>query len=323
MKELEELTFCIFQHIIHQSTIKELLLMKKGIDISHVNGVIDWEKVKPQIEFAMIRAGYGNNNIDEAFEVNASACEALGIPIGLYWFSYAYTPEMAKKEAIDCINQAKKYNIEYPIAFDFEYDSVRYAQEYGVAITKELAVELMKAFCNEIKRVGYRVAVYTNRDFLENYYTLEEIGKQDYEIWYAHYSEEMERKQVSLWQYSSGGHIEGINGRVDLDYSLEDIVPPTYGWQKQDGKWWYKRPDGSYPASAWEKIDNIWYHFDEDGYMQTGWIQYKEKWYYLKSSGAMASNELLTVESPVHGTELYAFSTEGHMMCTNERGALI
>ena len=178
---------------------------------------------------------------------------------------------MVKKEAIDCINQAKKHNIEYSIAFDFEYDSVRYAQENGVTVTKKLAVELMKAFCNEIKRVGYRVAVYTNRDFLENYYTVEEIGKQDYEIWYVHYSEEMKRKQVSLWQYSSGGHIEGINGRVDLDYSLEDID------QHMGGK---------------NKMGN-------------------------------GFNELLTVESPVHGTELYVFSIEGHMMCTNERGALI
>ena len=65
--------------------------MKKGIDVSYVNGVIDWEKVRPQIEFAMIRAGYGNNHIDKAFEVNASACEALGIPIGLYWLSCLYT----------------------------------------------------------------------------------------------------------------------------------------------------------------------------------------------------------------------------------------
>ena len=48
--------------------------------------------------------------------------------MGLYWFSYAYTPEMATREALHCITQARKYNITYPIAFDFEYDSVRYAQ---------------------------------------------------------------------------------------------------------------------------------------------------------------------------------------------------
>lgn len=96
-----------------------------------------------------------------------------------------------------------------------------------------------------------------------------------------------------------------------------------YGCQKQDGKWWYKRQDGSYPQAVWEKIDDVWYHFDAEGYMQTGWILDNEKWYYLKSSGAMASDEMLTIESPVHGEEIYVFAPEGHMLRTNERGALV
>ena len=57
--------------------------------------------------------------------------------------------------------------------------------------------------------------------------------------------------------------------------------------------------------------------------MQTGWIQENNKWYYLKSSGAMASNEMLTIESTEYGEEKYVFAQEGHMMCTNDRGALI
>ena len=297
--------------------------MKKGIDDSHINGVIDWEKVKPQIDFAMLRAGYGNNHVDEGLHSNASSCEELGIPLGLYWFSYAYTPEMAKQEALDCLKQARNYHINYPIAFDFEYDSIRYAKENGITVTKDLVMELAKAFCIEIKNLGYHAAVYTNKDFSDQYFDFNVLEEQGYVIWYAHYGEHAGKDNIALWQYSSDGHIDGISTRVDMDYALKDFSQPAYGWQRQDGKWWYKRQDGSYPTAAWEQIDNLWYHFDSQGYMQTGWIQENNKWYYLKSSGAMASNEMLTIESTEYGEEKYVFAQEGHMMCTNDRGALI
>ena len=296
--------------------------MKKGIDVSHLNGIIDWKKVKPQIDFAMLRAGYGNDHIDEALHSNASACEELEIPIGLYWFSYAYTPEMAKQEAFDCLKQAKKYQIDFPIAFDFEYDSIRYAKKNNITITKQLVMDLAIAFCSTVKNLGYYAAIYTNRDFSERYYNLTELEKQGFLIWYAHYGEHAERDNIALWQYSSDGHIDGISTKVDMDYALRDFSKQTFGWQRQDGKWWYKRQDGSYPANIWEKINNVWYHFDTEGYMQTGWLQDNEKWYYLKPSGAMASNEMLTIESALYGEEKYVFAQEGHMMCTNDRGAL-
>ena len=133
--------------------------MRKGIDVSYSNGEINWAQVKPQIDFAILRAGYGRNNIDARFVENARACTEQGIPMGLYWFSYAYTVEMAEKEAEYCLEQAKQYKIDYPITFDFEYDSVRYANENGVAVTKELAMALTKAFCDKIKAAGYHVAI--------------------------------------------------------------------------------------------------------------------------------------------------------------------
>lgn len=296
--------------------------MKKGIDISHANGVVDWEKVKPQIDFAMLRAGYGKNNIDAAYHSNAAACEELFIPMGAYWFSYAYTPDMAREEALYCLSQVGKFEMSYPVAYDFEYDSVRYASEKGVTVTKKLVMEMAEAFCSEIKKKGYYAAVYTNKDFSEHYYDLEKMKEQGCEIWYAHYSEAVGRDHISLWQYSSDGHIEGISGRVDMNYALKEFSGQSQGWQKQDGKWWYKRQDGSYPRAAWEKIDGMWYHFDESGYMQTGWIKLNDKWYYLKASGEMASGEMLEIESAVHGMEQYVFSEEGHMMRTDERGAL-
>ena len=139
----------------------------KGIDVSKWQGEIDWEAVKKSgVDFVMIRAGYGKNNIDEYFERNISECNRLGIPCGVYWFSYAYTEKMARNEAKYCIEAIKKYKISYPVAFDFEYDSVDFAAGKGVKVTKTLASKLVRAFCEEIQNAGYYVSVYANPNYL-------------------------------------------------------------------------------------------------------------------------------------------------------------
>ena len=75
----------------------------KGIDVSYAQGNIDWAKVKASgVSFAMIRACYGwddDSQIDRYFRVNVQGCEAVGMPYGLYHYSYAQTPEDAEKEA--------------------------------------------------------------------------------------------------------------------------------------------------------------------------------------------------------------------------------
>ena len=81
-----------------------------GIDVSQHQGSIDWRKVKASgIQFAMLRAGYGANTVDGEFERNARGCMEAGIPFGVYWFSYAYTPEMARREAEKCISVIREY----------------------------------------------------------------------------------------------------------------------------------------------------------------------------------------------------------------------
>ena len=102
--------------------------MIKGIDISAWQGKPDFEKVKASgVEFVIIRAGYGANNIDKQFVRNISECNRLGIPCGVYWFSYALTAEQAAQEARYCLAAVKPYRLEYPIFFDLEYDTITYA----------------------------------------------------------------------------------------------------------------------------------------------------------------------------------------------------
>lgn len=193
----------------------------KGIDVSQWQGDIDWAKVKASgIEFAMIRAGYGQNNIDPKFKYNISECNRLGIPCGIYWFSYALNAEMARQEALYALEAVKPYVLEYPIAFDFEGDSVDYAARKGVKITKELASSFARAFCDELEKNRYYAMVYTNPSYLNRYFDAE-IPKQ-FDIWLAQWSSKPDlavkpSQAGGIWQYTSSGSVSGISGRVDLN----------------------------------------------------------------------------------------------------------
>lgn len=185
------------------------------IDVSEHQGTVDWERVKPHIDGAMLRAGYGKGNEDKQFARNAAECNRLGIPCGAYWFSYAYSSEMAAKEATALLGAVKPYRMELPLAFDFEYDSVLYAKQHGVTVTKALASSMAKAFCNGIEDGGYYVLLYANPDFLQNYFGAD--IKERFGIWLASWSVEKPQYDCQLWQYSNRGSVDGIRGDVDLN----------------------------------------------------------------------------------------------------------
>lgn len=197
--------------------------MLKGIDISEHQGVIDWNKVKDHVDFVMLRAGYGKNNIDKQFERNIKECNRLGIPVGIYWFSYALNEDMARQEAKYALEAVKNYRLEYPISFDLEYDTLNYAKKNGVNIDKRLATNMVKAFCSEIEAAKYYAMNYTNQDFINNHFYFNEIER--YCPWYAWYNKELDRSNVGMWQYSDKGTIPGIQGSsVDLDYARVDFA---------------------------------------------------------------------------------------------------
>ena len=296
--------------------------MKKGIDLSTHNRVTDWGKVRENVDFVILRAGYGNNNIDEKLVPYAQACMSQGIPMGLYWFSYAYTPEMATREALHCITQARKYNITYPIAFDFEYDSVRYAQGKGVKVTRQLVMDMTVAFCKEVRSAGYIPAVYTNKDYALKYFDLAELKALGYDIWYAYYNKKPDRDDIALWQHTSSGSVPGIVGNVDMNISYVDYVDHS-GWIQEGNIWKYQKENGEICKDCWQEVDGLWYHFDINGVMQTGWLEEGGKWYFLKNDGAMANKEMLRIMSTEHGDEMFIFAEDGHMLRTNNRGAAV
>ena len=195
--------------------------MLKGIDVSEHQGRINWEQVKDHVDFVMLRAGYGRNNIDKQFIRNIEECNRLCIPVGIYWFSYAWNEEMAKNEARYVLEAIKGYRVDYPISYDLEYDTLNYASKNGVTIGKRLATDMVKAFCDEINRNGYRAMNYTNQDFLLNKFYIDELT--NYPLWYAWYNSKLNR-DCAIWQYSENGQVPGIPGSsVDMNYCYENF----------------------------------------------------------------------------------------------------
>lgn len=193
----------------------------KGLDVSRFQGEVDWERVKAAgYQFAMLRAGYGDDSVDGQFRRNASECNRLSLPIGAYWFCYAASPENAAQEADSCIRTVSGYRLDYPVCYDIEQASADYVEKQGVSFTPALAQNLVKSFCGRVESQGYFAMFYSNRSFYDTYLGAALAGR--YAFWYARYTDTFDGTDCGIWQYTSTGSVPGISGNVDLDLAYVD-----------------------------------------------------------------------------------------------------
>ena len=174
----------------------------------------------------MIRAGYGQGSLDDFWLRNVQECTRLKIPFGVYWFSYAYSPERAKREAQYCLGAIAPYKLSYPVAFDFEYASADWIAKKGVTLTKKLATDMARAFLDTIKAGGKRPMLYTNADYLSRYF--DASLTEDYDVWLAQWPAGTPNlskppRECGIWQYANDGVVPGITANVvDLDVAYID-----------------------------------------------------------------------------------------------------
>lgn len=193
--------------------------MWKGIDVSKYQGNINWEQVKSQIDFAILRIGLGKFEFqkDSCFETNYNKCTSLGIPVGVYHYSYALNVEDAEKEAECVIKWLNNRKLDLPVYLDVEDNTMR-------GLSKSNLTKIIKAFCTKIEQAGYWAGVYANKYWLENildYKYLEEL----YTIWVAQYNlQNTYIGKYDMWQKSSSGQISGINGNVDCNIMFRDLI---------------------------------------------------------------------------------------------------
>lgn len=192
-----------------------------GIDVSKWNKDIDWTKVKAAgVDFAIIRAGYrgsgtGSLVVDPYFETNIKGATDAGLKTGVYFFTQAVNEVEAVEEASMVIELLKEYDIQYPVFIDTEGAGGN-GRADGLDVETRTAV--CEAFCSTIESEGYTAGVYASRNWYNNKLETERLEK--YFIWLAEYrSEPLYEGSYQMWQYTSKGSIDGIEGNVDMNVS--------------------------------------------------------------------------------------------------------
>ena len=193
-----------------------------GIDVSEHNGIIDWEAVKKsEIDFAIIRCGYGKDDSsqdDKLFVRNISECERLGIPYGVYLYSYAADREGARSEAEHVLRLIGNRKPICGIWIDME-DADGYKQKNGIPYSA--GVEICDEFCKIMESKGYYTGIYANLDWLTG--PLNDPMLEKYNKWVAQWNSVCEYGGTYvMWQYTSSGTVSGIEGNVDMNLWLKN-----------------------------------------------------------------------------------------------------
>lgn len=204
-------------------------MAKRGIDISAHQGNIDLNALKNQIDFVIIRVGYGTKGtIDTKFVRNADLCKQLGIPMGFYWYSYALDVTGAESEAKAFLEAIKPYNPEYGCWFDME-DADGYKKKNGMLSNSTLQ-DICYRFCEIVEDAGYYSGIYASQSWLDNQLSGEKLARFD--KWVAQWPtsggkqkalsvDPNTRSDLSLWQFTSEGKFSGYNGRLDTNYAYK------------------------------------------------------------------------------------------------------
>lgn len=204
----------------------DIVVSKKGIDVSKYQGKIDWKKVAADgVEYAFIRTGVrgsteGKLMADENFKDNVEGAVGNGIDAGVYFFTQATTEEEAIEEAEFVIDMIEPYDITYPVVLDLE--EVNSDNARTASLTQEEYTRNCIAFCETIKDAGYTPMIYGN---LKTFMIMLDMTKiEQYEKWFAYYNTPVYFPyEFSIWQYSSQGSINGIKDDVDLNICMKDF----------------------------------------------------------------------------------------------------
>ena len=291
-----------------------------GLDMSQWQGKVNWNKIKDSgVDFVMLRLGYGKGRygakkctLDKEFKSYVEGAKEVGIPIGIYFYSYAKTPEQAQKEAEFTIKQLDGIKVSFPVAFDIEDSAILSATD------NETRTEMVRTFLETIAAAGYTPMYYCNQNWYDNYLDSEIL--ENYEFWYARYTYvEPKRKDYpySMWQATSTHKVSGITeNTVDLNFLYKDYFKTVksrskaskYGWHKEKGKLYYyykgtKHKDGWFSiggetyylknkaaVTGWKTISGDKYYFNKEGEKQTGFIKVSGKIYMLDEDGVLQTS---------------------------------
>lgn len=206
---------------------------KGVIDVSEWQGDIDWAKAKADgVEGVIIRLGYGwGNNADKKAQRNISECKRLGIPFGIYWYSYADTPSIAKGEGADVVAKLKQFGVNpsdlaYPVYYDLEKWTWKGHQP---PTDPNVYNDIVNNWYSALQSAGYKnLSVYSYTSYLQGPLKHADIYAKT--TWVAQYGARMGFDSFPTnsrgWQYTSSGKVDGISGNVDMNaFGNKEYVP--------------------------------------------------------------------------------------------------
>ena len=197
---------------------------KGVIDVSSWQGDIDWAKAKADgVEGAIIRLGYGwGNYADAKAQRNINECKRLGIPFGIYWYSYAYDANCARAEGNDVAAKLRQMGVspndlKYPVYYDLEKWTWA---GHTPPTNPNVYSGMTNAWYGALQSAGYKnLGVYSYTSYLQGPLNNSSIYAKT--RWVAQYGAQMGYNAFGTndrgWQYTSSGHINGISGSVDMN----------------------------------------------------------------------------------------------------------
>ena len=318
----------------------------QGIDVSEHNGTIDWQSVKDAgIDFAILRVGFaGDTNggrLDNYFRRNVSECERLGIPYGVYLYSYARNEDEAQAEARLMLSALKGHSPALPVYYDLEEQKTNAdgSPKWTPFNDPSKLASIAKTFCGQIAAAGYKPGIYANVNWFKKYLTDPCFLSSGWSIWTAQYwyggrydeclglTPEAPAK-YDCWQYSARGSVPGVSGDVDVSYWFGEGLgdhwqetdegkyyvssngQPYKGWKLISGVWyWFDPAKGGAMATGPAEVEGTWYVFSSSGSLSNGWVRKDGEWYYGASGGKM-------VRGWVKGSAWYYTDPESGRMLT-------
>lgn len=261
---------------------------KGVIDVSEWQGDIDWAKAKADgVEGVIIRLGYGEgNNADKKAQRNISECKRLGIPFGIYWYSYADTPSIAKGEGADVVAKLKQFGVNASdLAYPVYYDLEKWTWEgHQPPTDPNVYNDIVNNWYNALQSAGYKnLGVYSYTSYLQG--PLNHANIYAKTTWVAQYGARMGFNSFPTnsrgWQYTSSGKVDGISGNVDMNaFGNKEFMNGGH-WVTKNGQKYWRDSDGSLARSKeiYDPESNAWYWIDSDGTMA------HDKDVYLRSNG--------------------------------------
>lgn len=218
---------------------------KGVIDVSVWQNTIDWQAVKNAgVEGAIIRLSYGwGNGFDAQAKRNISECKRLGIPFGVYVFSYAESAADGASEGADVVNLLRQAGVNpgdlsYPVFYDLENWTYT---GHRSPTSPSVYDGIVNSWYGKLQAAGYNnLSVYSYTSYLNSALNSSNIhGKTR---WVAQYGSTMQYTAFPTndrgWQYTSGGSINGISGRVDMNafgnYQFTPAVQITWVYRSED-----------------------------------------------------------------------------------------